>query len=80
MATRMTLKAFLFATAVVGLTLPGFADDHAGTLTPEMAAKVHAAKPNYSPYVGRNSPPGRFSGIPIFTRRLPSMPVPSAHG
>ena len=49
-------KAVLLATAILGLAVPVHADDDAGTLSPEKADRVFAAKPNYSPYAGRNFP------------------------
>jgi hypothetical protein len=41
-----------------GLAQPAAAQEttDVGTLTPEKAAKVHSAQPNYSPYAGRNFP------------------------
>jgi Protein of unknown function (DUF3604) len=50
------LSLVLLSATAFGLAQPALADDDAGTLTPEMAAKVHATKPNYSPYAGRNFP------------------------
>lgn len=47
-----------FGIAGSGLALPAAAQEttDVGTLTPEKAAKVHSAQPNYSPYAGRNFP------------------------
>jgi hypothetical protein len=56
MNTKMTLKALLFVTTVASFTLPASADGDVGTLSPEKADRVFAAKPNYSPYAGRNFP------------------------
>jgi hypothetical protein len=53
------ISMLLGASAIVaGATYlsPALADDDIGTLTPEKAAKVFPAKPNYSPYAGRSFP------------------------
>jgi hypothetical protein len=53
------ISMLLGASAIVaGATYlsPASADDDIGTLTPEKAAKVFPAKPNYSPYAGRSFP------------------------
>ncbi len=55
------MKTTALATTITALlTLPLFAADEitsdAGTLDKETAAKVHPAKPQYSPYAGRNFP------------------------
>ena len=56
MSMNMTLKALLFVTTVAGFVYPALADGDVGTLSPEKADRVFAAKPNYSPYAGRNFP------------------------
>jgi len=53
------VSLLLGASAILGGAAylnPASADDDIGTLTPEMAAKVFAAKAPYSPYAGRNFP------------------------
>ncbi len=55
------MKTNALATTIAGLlAMPLFAADEitsdAGTLDQETAAKVHPAKPGYSPYAGRNFP------------------------
>ena len=53
------ISMLLGASAIVaGATYlsPALADYDIGTLTPEKAAKVFPAKPNYSPYAGRSFP------------------------
>ncbi|PZF78273.1 hypothetical protein DK847_00140 [Aestuariivirga litoralis] len=60
--SRATLRACLVSTAIIGIAGVAFADDDVGTLTPEVAARVYAAKPNYSPYAGRNFPTRPFFG------------------
>jgi hypothetical protein len=42
-----SLKAILLSATIVGFATPAWSDDDAGTLTPEKAAKVFAAKPSY---------------------------------
>ena len=55
-------KAILLGATILALAIPVHADDDAGTLSPEKAAKVFAAKPIYSPYAGRNFPTRPFFG------------------
>ena len=60
--SRTTLRTCLLGASMIGLAGVAIADDDVGTLTPEAAAKVHAAKPIYSPYAGRNFPTRPFFG------------------
>jgi hypothetical protein len=54
----MTLKALLLVITIAGLAGSAYAEDIgiSGTLSPDDAERVFAAKPNYSPYAGRNFP------------------------
>lgn len=77
------ISMLLGASAIVaGATYlsPALADDDIGTLTPEKAAKVFPAKPNYSPYAVAVFRRGRSSATRTCTRPPPSMPVPLARG
>ena len=62
---KRTFARGIIPAVTLMLAFPAFAADlktDAGTLDTEIAAKAHPAKPNYSPYAGRNFPARPFFG------------------
>ena len=74
------LKAILLSATVLGLAIPVHADDDAGTLTPEKAARVFAAKPILFALRRPRFPDSDlFSAIRTCILPRLSMPAHSAH-